>query len=207
MKNAFLRLCLVGFLLLFTVPFLQAQETEPNDTTQYDDEPPLLDTPKELIEDPVGLIDSVSLIQPGRAAFYSAVLPGLGQAYNNAHWKIPIIYAGGAFVVYTVNFYNRQYSVALRNLQVLQRNPDIGEINNRDAAAYNRIASAARRQRDYTVILGTLLYTLNIVEAYVDAHMKDFNVNEDLSLRLKPSVFPAAAGQPGIGLALTLRIE
>ena len=207
MRNAFLRLCLCGFLILLAAPFLQAQETGKPDTTQYDDEPPLLDTPKELIEDPVAVIDSVAPVKPGKAAFYSAVLPGLGQAYNNAHWKIPIIYAGGAFVVYTVNFYNRQYSVALRNLQVLQQEPGTTEINGRNADFYNRVANAARRQRDYTIILGTLLYTLNIVEAYVDAHLQDFNLNEDLSFRLKPAVFPAAANQPGFGVALTLRVQ
>ncbi|WP_017732575.1 DUF5683 domain-containing protein [Nafulsella turpanensis] len=206
MRKAALRLWLSGFIVLLPL-LLQAQVPDPLDSTLYDNEPPLLDTPKELVEDPVAIVDSVSLIKPGKAAFYSAVLPGLGQAYNNAHWKIPIIYAGGAFVVYTVNFYNRQYSVALRNLQYIQFQPGVTEVNGRDADFYNRVASAARRQRDYIIILGTLLYTLNIVEAYVDAHLQDFNLSEDLALRLKPSIFAVPAGQTGAGIALTLRVK
>lgn len=57
------------------------------------------------------------------------------------------------------------------------------------------------------IIMGGLLYGLNIVEAYVDAHLQDFNLNDDLSMRLKPALLPAAAGLPGAGLALTFRIK
>lgn len=152
-------------------------------------------------------LDSLSGIDPAKAAFYSAVLPGLGQAYNGAHWKIPIIYIGGAFIAYAVNNYNQQYSLYLRNLQIITLDDKVDQINGIGADRYERAASSARRQRDYTIIIGGLVYGLNIVDAYVEAHLKEFDLNDDLAMRIKPAFLPQATGQPGAGIALTLHFK
>lgn len=163
------------------------------------------------LQDNLEEIDSVSPLLPGKAAFYSAVLPGLGQAYNNSHWKIPLIYIGGAFIAYQVSTYHKQYSASLRNLQTLQLNPEIQTIfyarQERDQAYFQNRTDRYRRERDYMIIIGGVIYALNIVEAYVDAHLQDFDLNEDLSMHLKPSLLAGAAGQPGAGIALTFRIK
>lgn len=152
-------------------------------------------------------LDSLSVINPAKAAFYSAVLPGLGQAYNNAHWKIPVIYIGGAFIAYFVNDFNRQYSMFRNNLMIITLDDRIDQINGISGDRYERAASAARRQRDYTIIIGGLLYGLNIVDAYVEAHLKEFDLNDDLAMRIKPALLPHAGGQPGAGIALTLNFK
>lgn len=168
-------------------------------------EPPRMQESPEM--DQFEELDSLSGINPAKAAFYSAVLPGLGQAYNNSHWKIPVIYIGGAFVAYSVNFYNQLYSQYLRNLQIIALDPDVTQIDGRNLDQYDRAAAAARRQRDYTIIIGGLLYGLNIVDAYVEAHLKEFDLNDDLAMRVKPAFLPQGGGQPGAGIALTLHFK
>lgn len=152
-------------------------------------------------------LDSLSDINPAKAAFYSAVLPGLGQAYNNAHWKIPVIYIGGAFIAYLVNDFNGQYSLYRNNLLRITLDENINQINGISGDRYERAASSARRQRDYTIIIGGLLYGLNIVDAYVEAHLKEFDLNDDLAMRIKPALLPHIGGQPGAGIALTLNFK
>lgn len=157
---------------------------------------------------PVEVADTALVPVPGIAAFYSAILPGLGQAYNNAHWKIPLIYIGGAMIASSVSNYNKQYSTSVRNLNLIQFNPTITEVNNRDQSYWERRSSFYRRQRDYTIILGGVLYMMTIVEAYVDAHLQDFNVNDDLAVQFKPALMAAGpGGNAGAGIALTLTIK
>ena len=187
----------------------RAQDPIPPDTSLYR---PMKDKPIPLVEedgfpDEAELVDSLSPLLPAKAAFYSAVLPGLGQAYNNAHWKIPLIYIGGAFIAYQINTYHKLYSLNLSNLQLLQLQPDLTQIDGRDAAYYQRRVDSYRRERDYMIIIGGIVYGLNIVEAYVDAHLQDFDLNDDLSMRLKPALLAGAAGQPGAGFALTFYIK
>jgi hypothetical protein len=211
MKNTALYFLLFCFVLGMSAIFneAQAQDPVPRDTSLYR---PTKDKPIPLVEeedfpDEAEPIDSVSPLQPAKAAFYSAVLPGLGQAYNGSHWKIPLIYIGGAFIAYSVNTYHKQYSTSLGNLQLLQLQPDLGTINGQDAAYYQRRVDSYRRERDYMIIIGGLIYGLNIVEAYVDAHLQDFNLNDDLSMRLKPALLAAAPGQAGAGIALTFHFK
>lgn len=152
-------------------------------------------------------IDSVSLISPAKAAFYSAVLPGLGQAYNNSHWKIPIIYVGGAFIIQSVVHSNSEYNRFVRNMRIIDHDPEITEIDNRPFDVYERAAESARRNRDYTIIIGLGVYALNILDAYVEAHLKDFDLNDDLAMRIRPSLMAVSGSQPGAGIALTLHLK
>ncbi len=187
-----------------------AQEEEPVRTESSDYERPMPPVPVPLDEDqiddlPIEVVDSLSPLDPGTSAFYSAVLPGLGQAYNGSHWKIPIIYIGGAFVAYSVNFNNRQYSTALRNLRGILYDPNFQA--DRDQNFYQRATDFYRRNRDYSIIMGGLLYGLNIVDAYVDAHLQDFDINDDLAVRLKPALIPTPGGFTGTGIALTIHFK
>ena len=211
------RLHFLLFWLLLGLPGLfseaRAQDPVPPDTSLYR---PMKDKPIPLVEeegfpDEVEPIATVSPLVPAKAAFYSAVLPGMGQAYNNAHWKIPIIYGGGAFIAWRISSFHKLYSANLRNLQTIELNPDISTIafrgDDRDRAYFLRQKDRYRRERDYMIIMGGILYGMNIVEAYVDAHLQDFDLNDDLSMRLKPTLLAGAGGPAGAGLALTFYIK
>lgn len=133
----------------------------------------------------------------GRAALYSAVLPGLGQAYNGKYWKIPIVYGAlgtsGYFIYYWYDFFDE-----LRTAYIARTDEDPLTIDNQ----YDYIPSdetllqyvtASKRYLDVMVIVTFAVYSLNIVDAIVDAHLYDFNVSDDLSMQISPAFMPRVA--------------
>lgn len=146
-------------------------------------------------------------LAPARAAFYSAVLPGLGQAHNGKYWKIPIAYAGlGVGVYFYLNNdkqYDRYRSIYKRRLagytddefttpQGVQRVTNDGLI---------RAQRFYQRNKELSLLVIAGIYALNVIDANVDAHLQQFNVNEDLSL--KPAFnFNEYTGKTGYGLSL-----
>ena len=124
---------------------------------------------------------------PGRAAIYSALLPGLGQAYNGEYWKIPVYYTGlitaGYFVWNNSVNYNR-----FRNIYREATSTEVaytGPIT-ADQAKYYR--DSYRRLRDYSILATALVYVLQIIDANVFAFMYDFEVSDDLSMSVEPAV-------------------
>ena len=124
---------------------------------------------------------------PGRATLYSLLLPGLGQAYNGEYWKIPI-YQGGLvasayfFTTNNVNYkrFKRIYNEA-NTPGVEYTGPITGE-----TAKYYR--DVYRRYRDYSILAIAAVYLLNVIDANVFAYMHDFEVSEDLSMQIEPTV-------------------
>ncbi|WP_266205360.1 DUF5683 domain-containing protein [Pontibacter kalidii] len=156
--------------------------------------------------------------KPAKAALFSAVIPGAGQFYNKAYWKVPIVYATGAVLVYFFIDNNNQYQdyrVALlrRNdgdtttVDQFADHPFLGEAKGTDAINNLRYRRDFwRRNRDLTIILSVAAYSLQIAEAYVHAHLREFDVSDELALRVQPNLLPLRA-QPGNytpGLTLTL---
>jgi len=125
---------------------------------------------------------------PKKAAIYSAILPGAGQFYNKKYWKMPIIYAGAVGLTYSFQF-NQSHYVKYRNAlrDRLNGNPDdyLG-IYSEDQLS--TLYQYYHRYRDLTVIGGLVLYVLNIVDAAVDAHLYTFNVSDDLSFNIQPTL-------------------
>jgi len=146
-----------------------------------------------------------------KAAIFSAVLPGLGQAYNKKYWKIPIIYVGfGAFGYFVVSN-NNEYS-QFREAYIYTANGETYPIDNPYVGKYNQAQLKEamdfyRRNRDLSYILGGLWYTLNILEAYADAHFFDYDISEDLSMRVSPAAIsiPLAHIQPAPGIKVSLK--
>jgi hypothetical protein len=141
-----------------------------------------------------------------KAAIFSAVLPGLGQAYNRKYWKIPIIYAGFGVIGYFVVTNNNEFQ-QFKEAYLYVANDETYPIDNPYVSKYNetQLKDAMdfyRRNRDLSYILGGLWYTLNILEAYVDAHFFDYDISDDLTLSVKPAVMPGAVrplmASPGI---------
>ena len=147
---------------------------------------------------------------PQKASIYSAVLPGLGQAYNRKYWKIPVIYAGFGAIYYVTSENTREYRKFLEAYRYVA-NQDTVPINNDYVGRYNeqQLLSGKnhyRRNLEIGYIVAGILYILNIIDASVDAHLFYYDVGENLSMRLEPAVLndPLAA-RPVSGVSLTFR--
>ncbi|MEE9371905.1 MAG: DUF5683 domain-containing protein [Saprospiraceae bacterium] len=125
--------------------------------------------------------------EPGKAAFYSLVIPGGGQIYNKDYWKVPLVYvAEGAAVYYLItntqsyNKWNTCYESIINN----QIDRTTCSTNNRtitDLNTASRIRITARTNRELSYIAVGLAHLLNIVEAYVDRHLTLFDTSDDLT--------------------------
>lgn len=146
-------------------------------------------------------------LSPARAAFYSAVLPGLGQAYNGKYWKVPVVYAALGIGVYFYLENDRQYDRyrdAYKSRLAGQTTDEFTDESGTPIVSTNGLIEAQRfyeRNKEISILVTVGLYALNIIDANVDAHLQQFNVSEDLSL--KPSMdFDRYSGKAGYGLTL-----
>jgi hypothetical protein len=158
------------------------------------------------------ITDEYDPLAPSRAAFYSAVIPGLGQAYNKKYWKIPIIYAGMATGVYFYidqnKDYNRFRDAYKRRLAGFTDDEFFGD-GATPVISNNRLIDAQRsssRNKDYSIIAVLMVYVLNIIDANVDAHLQQFNIGEDLSLETAIDI-NAIHSQPNYGLSFRLKLK
>ncbi len=143
---------------------------------------------------------------PGKATLYSILFPCLGQVYNGEYWKIPIYWGGMAAGIYFYSDNKRNYErykwiydQATSTEEGVEKPP----ISAENALVYRDLF---RRYRDYSILATALVYVIQVVDANVFAYMQDFEVDDDISLRLEPTVIsPDYAAAPGVGLGLTLR--
>lgn len=140
---------------------------------------------------------------PRKAFYFSLIVPGGGQIYNKRYWKLPFVYAiiGGAG--YSVVFNNREY----RKFRTAYENrvngiPDdyIGIINSLDKLKAISDSYRSSMELSYVFLIGGYLFTA--AEALVDAHLKTFDISEDLSFQLRP--FLTTTG-PGIGVVFSFK--
>ncbi len=142
---------------------------------------------------------------PHKATIYSALLPGLGQAYNKKYWKIPLVYAGFGTMGYFMGWNNDRYKI-MRNAysDLTDGDPNTTRYLDLDAAKYydldndterNNFATALSKQQDYyrrnrdlLIICTVGFYGLNIIDASVDAHFFDFDMSEDLTMNWQPTM-------------------
>ena len=143
---------------------------------------------------------------PGKAAWMSAVLPGLGQAYNKRWWKIPIVYAGFAGLGYGLYHFGtdfRGYRKAYR-LAVDEDTTTFGSYKGVSGADELRsYRDYNKRNLDIMAVITALWYVLNIVDAAVDAHLFHWNVDDRLALDIQPMI-PQIRGQAVTGLNFQL---
>ncbi|MDT0688346.1 DUF5683 domain-containing protein [Salegentibacter sp. F188] len=140
-------------------------------------------------------------LAPAKAAFYSAILPGLGQAYNGRYWKIPIAYAGLGVGIYFYINNDKQYN-SYRNAYKDRLAGRVDEYAGRIST--ERLVDAQQfyqRNKEISILVTAGIYILNIIDANVDAHLQQFNVNEDLSFKPKMD-FDALTGKTNYGLSL-----
>jgi hypothetical protein len=147
---------------------------------------------------------------PRKASIMSAIIPGLGQAYNRKFWKIPVIYAGlGGFgYMFAVN--NAEYRYYRKHL--IAYYDDDPATENTTFYSGEQLQSQKlyyRKLRDFAGIGIGIIYLLNIVDANVDAHLRTFDVSDDLSLQLSPGIDGLSLSQgriaPGLRMTFTLK--
>jgi hypothetical protein len=142
-------------------------------------------------------IDSIKVIEskkhkyrsPKKATIYSAILPGLGQAYNRKYWKIPIIYVAAGVIYYYYDL-NNSYYLKYKDLYITEVNKETGKDQSLvDLYAHNRDLS--RKWRDWNIIYMGILYAANIIDAMADAYFSEFDISDDLTMKIAPAVTPS----------------
>ena len=145
------------------------------------------EVPKEVvIQDTISPRKAIDPLRPSKAAFYSAILPGLGQAYNKKYWKIPIVYGALAtgiyFYVDNDKEYKRYRKAYKRRLAGFEDDEFIGRVS---TDGLIRAQRSLRRNKEISLLVTIGLYALNIIDANVDAHLLQYNIDENLSLNPK----------------------
>jgi len=166
---------------------------------------------------------------PKKASIYAALFPGLGQIYNRKYWKLPIVYGGYAGLIYVLGWNNSNYKDFFQGYRIISqysntatmkpeerkfldnliKNPSIS-LDNPSTFKYisTQLKSGKdyyRRNRDLTIIGIAALHVLSIIDASVDANLFDFDISDDLSMRLEP--IPVYLGDQNLVMGFNLAIN
>lgn len=193
MKNNFLN---IFFLIFATSLFAQT-----SDSLKVKKEERVI-----VVNDSILPKEEYNPLAPAKAAFYSAVVPGLGQVYNKKYWKIPIIYAGMAAGIY---FYKQQDDDYDRFRNAYKRRLAGYDDDEFQGISSDRLINAqksAQKNKSISIIVTVAFYLLNVVDANVDAHLRQYEVSEDLSLQ--PNFdYNQFNAKPQYGMSLTYRFK
>ena len=166
---------------------------------------------------------------PKKASIYAALFPGLGQIYNKKYWKLPIVYGGYAGLIYVLGWNNNNYKDFFQGYRIIAqytssetlkpeerafldnliKNPSIS-LDNPSTFKYisTQLKSGKdyyRRNRDLTIIGIAALHVLSIIDASVDANLFDFDISDDLSMRIEP--MPINLGNQNMVMGFNLSIN
>jgi hypothetical protein len=169
--------------------------------------------------------------EPFRATMLAIALPGLGQIYNRKYWKVPIVYAGFAGLIYAIDFNTKEYTTFMRAYQdFTDRIPETDSylrlIRNVDPSTYDpvlypdtydpsnaawyrermlRMIDYYKKYRDLSYIGIAAWYLITILDANVDASLFNFDVSNNLDLTIAPMQVPLIE-HAGLGLSVSLRV-
>jgi hypothetical protein len=153
---------------------------------------------------------------PNKAAMYSALLPGTGQIYNKKYWKAPIVWVGLGITGYlAIDYYNRTgvYGRAATNTAKGKGgdNPSNDyhgyDLQTLTTTQLTTLQDDSRRFMYMNILIFSGIYALNIVDAYVDAHLKEFDVGDNLSFKVKPLFYATNYSHLATGLSLSIRFK
>ncbi|MFM6993980.1 MAG: DUF5683 domain-containing protein [Sediminibacterium sp.] len=145
---------------------------------------------------------------PRKATNRSAILPGLGQAYNKQYWKIPLVYGVLSVPVVTYVYNNDLYAKTkfayeARVQEANGNNSNVSKIDptlkNLSAGSLQSYRNIFRKNRDYSIMWFILAWGINVVDASVSGHLKEFDVSNNLSVKMAP-MRSDAYQQAGIAL-------
>ena len=144
-------------------------------------------------------------LAPSKAAFYSAIFPGMGQAYNKKYWKVPIVWVGLAIPAYYYQINNSDYKryrtayrlrkAGLQDEFTLDDGTEVISLTTLETAQ-----ETLQENRDFSLLSGIIVYVLQILEASVNAHLLQFNTDDNLSLRPTFMADPVKFEAPTVGL-------
>ena len=149
---------------------------------------------------------------PARSALFSAILPGLGQVYNKRIWKVPLIYGAFAGCAYIYQSNSKLYTNYKNALSVRYDDDPLTIDNYTTYSDENLVVlkNQYRKRRDVGIIGIAAVYLLNIIDAAVDAHLREFDlkINEDIGLNVQPFSQLANNNVPSaIGLQFKLNFK
>jgi hypothetical protein len=190
-------------LLLLTNSFAQSTTEIGSDSTITASDAPLISDSQKSLEDAELIEMFAKRFNPRKAGLYSAVLPGMGQVYNKKYWKLPIIYGGFIGLGFGINFYQTEHKKFRKELfDLLESEEDVSSQNQLTEDQLRTIVNSTRRERDYFLVLTGILYLLNVVDAHIDSHLKEFDLNEKLKLSLDPMIRQQNDLQAGFSISL-----
>ncbi len=143
---------------------------------------------------------------PQRAVWMGLIIPGFGQIYNKAYWKLPIVYGGFMGCIYAITWNNTMYNdykLAYRDIltdtdgtktSYLDLLPDGYTIEMMGGKSnYTKVLKTRqdtyRRYRDYSIVATIAVYALSVIDAYVDAQLFDYDISTDLSMHVQPQIY------------------
>ncbi|MCL6265388.1 DUF5683 domain-containing protein [Flagellimonas myxillae] len=201
------------FVFLLNFSFAQEDEIQPP--------PPEIDSLAQDLEGKGITIEEVTYekkkinpLAPSKAAFYSAIFPGLGQIYNKRYWKAPLVWGAIGTGIYAYSFNNTEYNRARdafkrRRVGLEDEFFDItgdGEGPDISLEALQDAQESTQRDRDLALLITIALYALNIIDANVDSHLKQYNVDDDLVIDFQPYLdLNPLTNKPNYGLALVIK--
>lgn len=168
-----------------------------------------------------------------KKAVWLALIPGGGQVYNRKYWKLPIVYGAFTGCAYAIRWNNMMYSDYRQAFKdITDDDPTTDSYNkflhlgtevtpeneSRYAELFRKRKDYYRRYRDMSIIITAAVYTLSIIDAYVDASLSDFDISRDISMRLSPAIigndaplfayrsssFPLTTHNKAFGIACTI---
>ena len=158
-------------------------------------------------EDHIELFTEISTLNPKRAALLSAVLPGLGQVYNKQYWRVPFVIGGGVILGHYIKYQDRLYNsfrsalIAETDVDPRTANPFTGLTKETLEANVEKL----RRSRDYLMIITTFFYFMNIIDAHISAHLNEFQINEQLSMDIQPTIQTTSLDLRSVGVSFSLK--
>ncbi|MET4106407.1 DUF5683 domain-containing protein [Hymenobacter sp. UYP22] len=159
-----------------------------------------------------GLGTGTALSRPKKAVLLSVLLPGAGQVYNRKYWKLPLVYGalgGVGYGLYQYQTRYQEYAVASRELSAGKTIPELSGKLVTQEKSVRGVATGLdryRTQRDTFIGYLGLTYGMVVLDALVDAHLREFDISEELALRIQPSVLPLATGG-GLATGLQLQLQ
>ncbi|MBX2894358.1 MAG: hypothetical protein KF763_02885 [Cyclobacteriaceae bacterium] len=147
-----------------------------------------------------------SRFDPRKALLYSAIFPGAGQLYNKKYWKMPLVYGGFSVTTVVVIFWDDQHRKYRNELFGVLNDGGTGlSPSGLNADQLRRAINISRRQRDFFILLSGVWYLLQMVDAHVDAHLKEFQLNPKLQVKWEPHLENSMMLGRQAGFSLTFR--
>lgn len=179
----------LGFLCLFLTHSAFAQDSDTNVS----------------LTDSIGIEAPTNVKNPKKAIYLSLMFPGAGQVYNEKVWKLPLLYSGVSTAIYFLNFNNRRYQEFIAALEIVREGTEANPFPNLNEDGIIRNVNYWRRNRDAMYMVFGAIYALGAVDAFVDAHLSGFDVSDDLSFKIKPSMEPLLANNNAVGLSFIIK--